>query len=339
MPVDPAITQIVRDPSWFVHRHDPGHDAFHFRRLTREQHRAATFLNDDVLGAEASPLVIRRSDAMAAKAAVAPVHFIFHSAFCCSSLLARAFDAPGVAMGLKEPMLLNDMVGWQHRGGTAQQIAPVLDDGLALLARPFAPGEAIVIKPSNLSNGLAPAMLTMRPAARALLLYAPLPVYLGSVAKKGMEGRLWVRDLMVKQLREGLQPFHYSGEDYLGQTDLQIAALGWLAQQALFLRMLGQFGDRLRSCDSEQLLADPVATMTALAGLFGLPLDAKAVAAGPAFATHSKFGSDFDVKARRAEINTAADTHGDEIAKVLIWAEKVADTAGLALALPGGLFE
>jgi hypothetical protein len=101
-------------------------------------------------------------------------------------------------MGLKEPVLLNDLVGWQLRGSTAAQIAPVLDDGLALLARPFAAGEAVVIKPSNLLNGMAPAMLTMRPQSRALLLYAPLRTYLGSVAKKGMTGRLWARDLLVK---------------------------------------------------------------------------------------------------------------------------------------------
>jgi hypothetical protein len=253
-------------------------------------------------------------------------------------VLARAFDLPGAAMGLKEPVLLNDLVGWSHRGGTPRDIAPVLDAGLALLARPFGPGEAVIIKPSNITNGFAPAMLTMRPAARALLLHAPLEVYLGSIAKKGMEGRLWVRELLVKQLRDGLHSFGYAGEDYLGMTDLQVAAIGWLAQHALFTRMVGEFGaDRVRTIDSETLMAAPEAAMQALSRLFDVPLDAAAVVAGPAFTTHSKFGSNFGAAARDAEIRTSAGAYAEEITKVSFWAGKVAETAGLSLVLPAGL--
>jgi hypothetical protein len=332
-----TISGIARDPLWFPHRYDPGQDTVHFRRIERSEHRAATFLTDEYLSA-GEPMAIKRGEAMAAVPAAAPLHFIFHSAFCCSTLLARAFDAPGVAMGLKEPVLLNDLVGWQYRGGTAAAIAPVLDDGLALLARPFAPGEAVVIKPSNLVNGLAPAMLTMRPQARALLLFAPLRTYLGSVAKKGMTGRLWVRDLLVKQLRQGLHRFGFSGEDYLGQTDLQIAAMGWLVQQVLFAQMIEDFGPgRVATLDSETLMADPARALTALTALFGVPLDVAAVIAGPAFTTHSKFGNDFDAAARDAEVRAAADVHGDEIGKVAIWAEAVAASAGRSLVLDAPL--
>lgn len=334
---DLTIAQIVRDPLWLAHRYDPGQDSVHFRHLSRETHRAATFLTDEYLPAGAPPTIIRRADAMAAAPVQAPLHFIFHSAFCCSTVLARAFDVPGRSMGLKEPVLLNDLVGWQHRGGTAREIAPVLDDGLALLARPFSPGEAVIIKPSNVTNGLAPAMLTMRPNARALLLFAPVRTYLGSVAKKGMTGRLWARDLLVKQLREGLHPFGYSGEDYLGQTDLQVAAMGWLAQHALFARMVAQFGPaRVATLDSERLMAEPQRAMAALVKMFGLSMDADAVAAivaGPAFRQHSKFGNDFDAAARDAEVRAAADIHADEIEKVAVWADAVAKSAGLSLEL------
>lgn len=324
------IAAIARDPLWFAHRYDPGHAAVHFRQLARSDHARATFITDEYLP-PADPLVIRLADAMAARPAPAPVHFLFHSAFCCSTLLARAFDVPGVAMGLKEPMLLNDLTGWQHRGGTAREIAPVLDAGLTLLSRPFAPGEAVVIKPSNVTNGLAPGMLQMRPQARALLLYAPLQVYLGSIAKKGLDGRLWVRDLLVKQLQEGLHPFGYSGNDYLGQTDLQVAALTWLAQQALFAHMVRAFPGRVRCLDSDTLMARPVAAVAALAALYGLDLDPEAVVAGPAFTTHSKSGDRFGADARAAENTAAAAVHADEIAKVLVWTETVAKAAAVPM--------
>lgn len=76
------------------------------------------------------------------------------------------------------------------RGGEGPQIATVLDGSLPLLARPFAQGEAAAIKPSNECNAIAPVLLQLRSQARALLLYAPLPVLLGSVARKGMDSRI-----------------------------------------------------------------------------------------------------------------------------------------------------
>jgi hypothetical protein len=196
------VSTIASNPVWLPHRYDPQHDAIHFRHTPRAAHGAATFLTDEYLG-EAKPTIIARTAALAQAGTSAPLRFILHSAFCCSTLLARAFDAPGLAMGLKEPVILNDLIGWQLRGGDRRQIANVLDGSLTLLARPFAPGEAVVIKPSNVCNAMAPLILQMRPDARALLLYAPMPVFLGSVARKGMDGRIWVRELLLKQLKQG----------------------------------------------------------------------------------------------------------------------------------------
>lgn len=332
MAAAPDLGAIIGDAHWLAHRYDPPNDAFQFRRVERDAHRAATFLTDEYLGA-AEPIAIRRADVRAARPAPTPLHFIFHSAFCGSTLLARAFDLPGAAMALKEPVILNDIIGWQHRGGTAAAIAPVLETGLALLARPFAPGEAVVVKPSNVTNGLAPAILTMRPRARALLLFAPLPVYLGSVARKGMEGRLWVRDLLLKQLREGLHPFGFNGEAYLGQTDLQVAAMGWLAQHRLFALLVERFGDRVRSLDSESLMAAPAAVLEGLSRLYGIALDAEAVAAGPAFNRHSKFQQAFDARARAAERAAGEAPHAEEIAKVVQWTEAVAAATGVSMTL------
>lgn len=304
----------------------------HFRRTPRSAHGKATFLTDEYLG-EAKPTILARALAVAQAGSPAPLRFILHSAFCCSTLLARAFDAPGLAMGLKEPVILNDLIGWQLRGGDGRQIASVLGDSLTLLAQPFAPSESVVIKPSNVCNAMAPLMLQLRPGARALLLHAPLPVFLGSVARKSMDGRIWVRELLVKQLKQGLHGFGFSGEDYLGQTDLQVAAMGWLAQHALFARMAAQFGGQVRTLDSELLLAEPAAAMAALGDFFLVALDTQAIVNGPIFGRHSKFGQAFTISDRTAE-RAAEAAHADEIAKVTIWAEAVAKSAGVPMNLP-----
>lgn len=337
---DPRVRRIAGDPSWLAHRYDPVSDKVHFVRVTREDHRAATFLTDEYVKGRDRPEVIARPAAHAAAGAPAPIHFIFHSAYCCSTLLARALDIPGVAMGLKEPVILNDLSGWKHRGGSPARIAEVLDSAMSLLARPFAPGEAAIVKPSNLINPFAPTMLAMRPEARALLLYAPLRLYLGSIARKGMWGRLWVRDLFVKIGRDGLTDYGFSAEDVFRQTDLQIAAIGWLAQHRLFARLAEQHPERVRTLDSEVLLARPAESLAALSALYGLGLDAPkiaAIAGGDAFTRHSKGGGDFDRAARQAEQRDAAVVHAEEVDKVAIWAETVAASAGQSLILPAPL--
>lgn len=331
----PTPAQLASDPLWFPWRFDEARDSFQFRRLTRADHAGATFLTEEYLG-PAAVVTAPRSAMMAARPAEAPLAFIVHSAFCLSTLLARAFELPGTAIGLKEPMFFNDLAGWHLRGAAGPALAAAMDAGLGLLARPFGPGEAVVIKPSNIANALMGAALQLRPQARALFLHAPLPVYLGSITRKGLEGRLWVRDLLLKQLQQGLQDFGFSPEDYMGQTDLQVAAMGWLAQHRLFAQLAARFPDRVRTLDSDRITREPAAVMAALGAHFGITLDVAAVVAGPAFTRHSKHGAAFDASARAAE-RAAEAAHADEIAKVTRWAEVVAQGQGLSLTLPNPL--
>lgn len=336
----PPKAAIAGDPEWLAHRYDPTADAVHFIRATRNDHRAATFLTDEFLAGHRMPVAIGRASALAGAPSPAPVHFILHSAFCLSTLLARALDIEGVSMGVKEPVILNDISGWRQRGGEPAQVARALDGALALLARPFAPGEAVVVKPSNLLNPLASAMLAMRPKAHALLLYAPLETFLGSVARKGMWGRLWVRDLMVKLRKQGAVELGFSDDDYLHHTDLQVAAVGWLAQHAIFARLVERYGDRVRTLDSERVTADPAAVMTSLASFFRLDLSAdriRAITLGPTFKRHSKSGVAFDAVDRAGEQRDGFAAHEDEIGRVTVWAKAVADTSRLSLTLPAPL--
>ncbi|MDO7841577.1 hypothetical protein [Sphingomonas immobilis] len=336
----PTPAEAAGDARWLAHRYDPQADAVHFLPVSRADHAGATFLTDEYLPAGLTPLVVRRSEAMAAAPPPAPLHFLFHSAYCCSTLLARAADRPGWAMGLKEPVILNDINGWRRRGGRGPDMAQVLADTLTLLARPFGAGEAVIAKPSTAVNGLAQAMLTLRPEAHAILMYAPLRTYLASIAKKGIDGRLWVRTLLNGMLDDRLIDLGFEPRDYLGQTDLQVAAVGWLAHQMLFARLVAAFPGRVRTLDSATLLADPGGALRAMGMLFGKPLDNAAVAemlAGPAFRTHSKSGAAFDAGDRASEHDAAARVHADEIDKVAIWAEAVAAGAGVSLTLPAAL--
>lgn len=332
------VQMMLADGTFLAHRYDAELDHYHMRRLDRAEHDAATFITDDYLGVADNIETLDRTVAMATVKRDNPLHFIIHSAFCASTMLAKGFNLPSISMGLKEPVLLNDIVGWRRRGAAPAAVAERLDHGMHMLARPFGNDAAVVVKPSNVFNALAPLALTMRPQSKAVLLYAPLPVFLVSVARKGLWCRLWCRELLEGLITDGIVDLGFEPRDYFRQSDLQVAAVGWLAQHQLFHRMAAQFGaERIATLDSERLTADPKGMFLAAAKHFDLDVPDDRVATHPAFATHSKFGNAFTTEDRAAEHKAAANAHGDEIEKVLIWAEAVAKAANIDLELPFAL--
>lgn len=253
-------------------------------------------------------------------------------------MLVRLFDQPGRAMGLSEPQLLNDMVGWRRRGAALPDHARVTAQSLRLLARPFAAGEAVVVKPSNVVNPLAAGLMALQPQARAVLLYAPLPDFLLSVARKGLWCRLWCRELLEGYLQEGFVRLGFEPRDFFRQSDLQVAAAGWLAQQAAFAGLIGQLGPRVAALDSRQLTRQPVAAALAAAHHFGItaaPEDE--IAAHPALTRDSKTGDHFAPGQRDSDLAAAKAAYGDEIDQVVGWAEAVAKQAQVPLNLPANL--
>lgn len=333
--------QDIARPEWLAHRYEPGNDAVHFVQADRAMRAQLTFVTDEYLPQDLPRLVVSRADSIALTPDPAPVHFIFHSAFCCSTLMAAALDYPGAASSLKEPVILNDLAGWGRSGVSAPLFHDVLGNSLSLLARPFAEGEAMVVKPSSVLNPLAPTIMAARPQARAILMHAPLRDFLISVAKKGLDGRIWVRTLCMNLLKDRLvQRLGFDDEQLFGQTDLQIAALVWLAQHALFADMIAQLGsDRCKSLSSDDLLRDPARTITAASAHFTLGLTETAIAdiISTVFQRNSKSGAQFGTAEREREYRDAAGAYSDEIKKVAIWGQAVADAAGIPITLDAPL--
>ena len=319
-------------PQWLAHRFDETTNQVRFVDYDRETRSRAPFLTDDYLP-KRDFRAIPREHAKAVAKATAPVHFVFHSGFCCSTLFAQCFDQPGLATAFCEPMILNDVVGWRRRGATPAVVGGLLDDALGLLARPFAGDAVALLKPSTLVNGLAAAMMGLRPDARAIIMYAPIEDFLTSIAKKGIDGRLWVRELFLAMRREQLvEAMGFTDEQFFGQSDLQIAAIVWLAQQRLFRDLISRFPERTRSLDSDSFLSEPRATLIAAGEFLDLPLsEAQLVAAkaGP-LARNSKDRETYGREARQEEYRAARQLHGDEIGKVSAWARAVAEAAGIS---------
>ena len=346
MSVSRNFADIISDAEYLAHRYDEMADAFRFLHVPREVHRQCTFITDEHLPDIENYSLHKRSELESQNPKTAPVHFIFHSAYCCSTMMARAFDIPGIAMGLKEPVVLNDMIGWRRRGADPAKWSAVLDQSLNLLSRPFSDDQAVVIKPSNICTPLIIPILEKRPDAKALLLYAPIGSFLKSIAKKEMWGRIWVRDLLIGIAKDKYLVGGMSQEELLQLTDLQVAAIGWLSQHAVFAQIVQKFGsERVKLLDSDTFLARSRDSIAALVEHFDLDMNdaqIQSVLEGPAFSSHSKLdqaksGEVFDANARQAEQNAMATVHGSEIDMVATWINAVADSQGIAINLPAPL--
>lgn len=237
-------------------------------------------------------------------------------------------------------MILNDIHGWRKRGATPAAVGALLDDALSFLARPFDGDVAAVIKPSTLLNGLASAMLRLRPGAQAILIHAPLRDFLVSIAKKGLDGRLWARELFLSMRREGLTgSLGFDDEAFFGQTDLQIAACSWLGQQALFAALVSAYPDRVRTIDSEGFLDRPDAALRAVAQHFRLDFSGDRLTqalSGP-LQRNSKDQTSYSKEGRKADYARAFEKYGDEVNKVELWASEVAEAADIRLQLAAPL--
>lgn len=332
---------LLGDPGQLAHRYVESADAFRFVAVARSRHAEVPFLSDDHLGPLPPAGEVPTARCLTLPGDV-PLHFLFHSAFCGSTTLVRALDAPGLAMGLSEPQALNDVVGFRRRGADPRAVARTADAATRLLGRPWAAGEAVIVKPSNIVNPLAALFLALRANAQALFLFAPLETYLISVARKGLHCRIWVRELLEGYIRDGEFAGLGMDESQLFRlSDLQVAAVGWLLQHRMMQRLGERVGpDRLASLDADRMFAAPAAALQQVAAHFGLDLSPQrrdAIATGPAFGTRVKSGEAYSAAERDHDYAQIRAAHGDEIGMIVVWAEALAETAGISLAAPNPL--
>jgi hypothetical protein len=342
----PAWFALVSDPAWVPYEYDVRRDALVFAHLPRDVQRRAVFLDPRFLAhaPKTDRIPVAGLPAKDVGAASGPLHFIFHTGFCCSTLLARALDIPGSAMGLKEPSVLASFAGYWSQTRRTAGAHEALRVTLDLLSRPLAPGETQIVKPSNVANHIIPQILRSRPDARALVLYSSLDAFLIAIARRGMDGRAFARAMFqqfspVIPLDIGL-----SQDEAPLLTDLQAAAQAWLMQASFMDSIAKRFGpDRVRVLNGDTLLADKARVLAAIGDFFGIRLANRTwadIAQGPLFSEHAKeFGRPFDADAYRAQQRDAAHAHADELVRTGRWAKAIAARSGASLALQETLLQ
>lgn len=329
-------TEIVRDPSWLPYAYDTRNGGFTFAHLSEDLRQNAVFLDPRFLAEarKSGPLPVRDAPLAIIRNAAGPAHFILHTAFCCSTLMARALDVPGVSHSLREPSVLTDFGAYWSAMPADGSIAPAFGIVLDLLSRPARAGETQVIKPSNAVNHIALHALLARPDARALLMYSPLADFLAAIARRGDAGRSFARSLWLQFAPVIPLNVHFTSHDMMKQTDLQVAAQAWLMQMQLFNRLAQKFPDRVRTLSANAFLKHKEAALARAGVLFGLPhQDWRAIAGGPVFVTHAKAKRPFDDAAYADQLRAISAGHAADIDETLRWATTLSAQANAPLDL------
>lgn len=286
-----SLSDYVRDPNWLPYEYADG--SLRFVRVSRETAREAPFLDPRHLGdaPHSAPTPLTQLPSYAIERTARPVGFIFHTALCCSTLLTRALDVPGVSMGLKEPFVLSSLAAQPAKERGSERAQAALRMSVQMLSRPYASDEKQIIKPNNLANVIAGDMLDAHSESKAIVLYSPLDDFLRALSRKGLDGRTYARSLYMDLAGAGAVPAP-DASDLILHTDLEIATQAWLTQARLLQEAERRFGpDRVRTLRADTLLANKAGVLERVGRFFDLKADAAAwrgVAAGPVFKQDAK---------------------------------------------------
>lgn len=335
---------LVSDPTWLPHDYDERNDTLTFVNLDRDAQRRVIYLDPRFLkhAITTAPVPIHELpvDAIAERAQA--MHFVFHTSFCASTLMARALDIPGVSMGIKEPNVLLSFADAWAGGRRSPGASTVMNATLNLLSRPLAPGEVNVVKPVNIANFLMPAILNWRRDTKAIVMHSSLWTFQRAIARRGIAGRNFARGV-YHQLATAMPIEHgLSHADLIRLSDLQIASLAWLMQTAFLISVVKIFGpDRIRLLSGDQFVQEPEDTLARLGAFFGLSLDnakISEIVAGPVFREHSKAPQvAFDANVQRVQFEETGRTHFEELSANRGWASQMAAQLNLPVELENTL--
>jgi hypothetical protein len=265
---------------------------------------------------------------------------IFHTGYCCSTLLGRYLQIPGTFLTLAEPMLLTQLAARRHqwdlrRPSTAAHWSRVFELSYRLLSRTYRAGERALLKAHDSCTFLARQALSG--AGRVgLYVYCDLPTFLAS-ALKSPERRAWLRHQSLASARPASELPALAAVAVPELSPGEAAAHLWLANVLSYLEAAADRRLELRSLLCDDLLEAPRATVARVIRLFRPEIPrsrASRMISLTRGLRHAKGAQPYDREARRRQFEESRRVNRDEIRAGLIFAERIVRHTALPWPLP-----
>jgi hypothetical protein len=342
----PSAAVLATDAHWFIDNFDPQSRKLAFLQMDRARLSDAPFLDQRLDRTGCAQALVGVDEVASGSHVVAPpeINFIWHTAFCCSTLIAHTLDAPGKNLALREPGVTMTLASAKRGGLLAPERGgeKLARATFQLLARRFDAAEKILVKPTNAVNTLVEeaARLTH---GKMLFLYSDCRSFVTSIAKKNLDGRIFVRKLFSVFAADGDPLGRLPGSKLFEMSDLQVAALVWQIQIRLFRSAMALLGDRAVSLNCDVFLSDPGGTLAKLDRFFGLGLGAEHIADvvnGPLLSRNAKNPEEsYSSVARRNEEQAMAQSLGADLDRIIDWSYQAAPETPRGVPLPRALNE
>ena len=306
-------------PDWFPFSLDHERGTLIFVQMTRDTFRQSAFHHEAIIRAGDKTLKAPIDKLAGSKPGV-PSHFILHTAFCGSTLLARYLENLPRCFVLKEPSLLTQLGAVPFSDAWPGWFATSLN----LLGRAYPSDVATITKLHDVCNWMGGPILDRDTRTRIVFLYNPLRTHLLQILKD--RGRRRDVHRHVQSQPMALVPaLAEAARDAL--TDAQCAAAMWLLNAHLCDILLARAdGGRVLTMNGRDMIADPQRAVTSVMEHFGLVDDEMRVALAavrPADSHAKDQGAAYDSAARAADLSAAERHHGAEVEAGIVWAHQV----------------
>ena len=311
------------DPSWYPADLDVRGDRIAMLRIRPQVLAESTFMDTRIAADLRQSLAVTAAEVPGRLPRVAPVAWLFHTSFCCSTLLAKVLhDAPGT-MVFREPLVLRRLADARHEG---TDLGGWVQACVDLLARPWTVGGRVVIKPTHAALNLGHALMQAASGSRALVLTSSLQDFLVSNIKKTAETQARIPLLIEMALKAG--DFHHRlpGEALSPPSLVAAAGLQWAAQRELLLDIAEKVGStRLAVLDADCLLGDMEGAVRRAQSWWGLPTESSRLSARMADVArrHAKLESrEYGPQARAHEVELVRRVHAPALRAANHWLER-----------------
>jgi len=336
-----SAPELFRSPDFYPLKMDFDNGIISFLPMSRATYKASSFLDGRTQPASSERYDIPAADPLPAVAELPAVpnrvHYIFHAAFCCSTLLARYLELIPPCFVLKEPLFLTQMAVVRPRAIAAHGVrnndgaldpaewTRLFDLCARLLGRGYAPEDIVAIKVNDICNSLGELLLARDAASKAVFVTIGLKDFL-LVLLKSPDRRQWLRGRLLKARRDAAIIPELAGFDPAQMSDAEGGAYLWALNEALRTRLCSLDPTRVLTLPGEEISDAPARAVRAVANHFGLPDSEgwpKDIFCGATAARYAKDPSRaYDSGSRRKELKTLQKQIGAEADRGVEWAAK-----------------
>jgi len=334
---DQLLALLPASPDAYPQKLDLIRDEVLVVRLDAAAYRAASFLDDRVLGPATQGAWLPVGSISAATRRVQEgraLHFIFHTGHVGSTLVSRLLDEIGDVLSLREPLPLRTLADALDVLSLPESLLSTaeFDNHLALFTKLWSRGYdvdcRVVLKATSSAGRLAVPLLAQSVSSRAIYMNLRAEPYLAALLA-GQNSPLDLRGhgpgrirRLQTRLDTPLTPLH---ELSIGE----LAAMSWLAESWTQHDALRNFPDRLIALDFNDFLADVAEGMSRIVGHLGLRCDSRILSGlvrSPVLSRYSKAPEHAYTPDTRSElIDASRRANRAEIRRGMAWLERIAN--------------